>query len=78
MGTYNEFDLGAWSLQVVADRIDTEYVGGVVTVELSGDIIETTAGHPFWVVSGVGLEHRGIPAELQQGEDEGRALKTNG
>ena len=47
-----------WASMPVVRTFEHDYVGGIVTLEINGELIEATGNHPFWVVSGDDLESR--------------------
>ena len=65
-----------WVLRRVAETYAHDYAGDIVRITVAGEHIEATGNHPFWVVSGEGLEQREIPehvpAEQPDAEEPGR------
>jgi hypothetical protein len=61
---------GAWSAREVLQRFEHDYNGDMVALTVAGERIEATGNHPFWVVSGDGLDSRPaaqhVPAAEQQ------------
>jgi hypothetical protein len=48
----------SWESRTVLDTYCREYTGDIVTLNIGGKIIDTTGGHPFWVLEGDDLENR--------------------
>ncbi len=70
-----DFETGTWTLRRVNQRIDSIYQGQLVTIETAtGDLIQSTPGHPFWVVSGNDLDSRPACKELDPLEDQDQSL----
>ena len=65
------FETGEWQLNAVQEHYQRNYQGDVVTMTVGDDEIQVTAGHPFWVVDGAGLDERECPKELRPEEDTG-------
>jgi hypothetical protein len=61
---------GAWSAREVLQHFEHDYNGDMVALTVAGERIEATGNHPFWVVSGDGLDSRPaaqhVPAAEQQ------------
>lgn len=51
---------GTWNTCEVEAALTREYDGELVKVEIAGDTIEATGGHPFWVIAGADLAARPI------------------
>ena len=47
-----------WRLCTVLDNFIRELAGDLVSVTISGDTIESTFRHPYWVISGEDLANR--------------------
>jgi hypothetical protein len=50
-----------WRLCRVTESLDRFHVGDYVGIDLNAETIESTGGHPFWVVAGEGLSNRPQP-----------------
>lgn len=58
---------GTWATCEVEAALTREYEGELVTVEIAGDTLDATGGHPFWVIAGADLSER--PIAQDAGED---------
>jgi hypothetical protein len=61
-----------WRLREILQTFTYDYEGPMVTVELTGERITATGGHPFWVIRGEGLEERPLPRCIPTTELGGR------
>jgi RHS repeat-associated protein len=50
-----------WKLRGVLKCYESLHQGELVALTVSGEVIEATPGHPFWVIEGEGLLSRPIP-----------------
>ncbi len=62
------YDLVAkkWKLRSVVETYRFDHEGDSVALLVAGEIIEATAGHPFWVIEGQGLESRPRPEHVPE------------
>ncbi len=67
-----------WSAREVIRPMEREYDGDVITVRVSGQAIESTANHPYWVVSGQNLSQRPPAADVPETERAAIAQATSG
>jgi RHS repeat-associated protein len=69
-----------WSLRNVSERYKHDYEGPMVAVTLGNVTFEATGNHPFWVVSGEGLEQRetgpDVPEPPTDARTPGRWVKA--
>ncbi|MBX9626161.1 MAG: HINT domain-containing protein, partial [Gemmataceae bacterium] len=63
-----DLETGDWSLRRVADQWGHEDDGVLVDVEVGGETITATGGHPFWVTAGERLADRPIPDHIPPDE----------
>jgi hypothetical protein len=61
-------------LAEVVQRHDSIYRGELVAISMSSRVINVTANHPFWVLSGKNLDGRPFPHKLASDEDVGQSL----
>jgi hypothetical protein len=59
-----------WELRPVSKIGGFEYEGGIIRLQIAGEILESTDHHPFWVVEGRDLESRPIPKHAAPREVE--------
>jgi RHS repeat-associated protein len=64
-----ETESGEWSYCEVEERLEHHHDGELVTITADGESVESTGNHPFWVVSGHGLEFRPVAADADAGGD---------
>ncbi len=65
-----------WQLRWVERRVVEVYrhqnQGAMATIQVKGEAIRATGGHPFWVVDGEGLAERRLPERIGAYEVGGR------
>jgi hypothetical protein len=71
--SYNE-SVREWELCEVLGTSQTDYDGEIATITIADDEgacehVECTAGHPFWVATGLDLERRPTSTEFSSDED---------
>ena len=71
-----DFEKSDWDYSEVTNTSTSQFSGKFVRVAIGGELVECTAYHPFWIISGEDLDSRPVPRELKRGEDEG--LGTQG
>lgn len=59
-----DIQTGRWQWARVAETYCRDYEGDLVTLQVEGDTIVATGGHPFWVVEGARLSERPPIEEL--------------
>ena len=47
-----------WSLTAIEETFTRDYEHDSILVHVAGEVIESTQSHPYWVVSGLGLDSR--------------------
>ncbi len=55
---------GIWLPTQVLNTFQSDYRGFKTTIRTADDLIESTYGHPFWVIRGKDLETRPFPEEM--------------
>jgi hypothetical protein len=69
-----------WSSCEVQERLEHHHVGGLVCITADRQSVEATGNHPFWVVSGDGLEFRPVAtdagADAFAGDEDGRWVEA--
>jgi hypothetical protein len=58
--------LREWKLCRVIDCFNNLYEGRLVGCSVAGEVIESTAHHPFWVEAGEGLDNRPRPGHVPE------------
>jgi hypothetical protein len=53
-----------WEERVVVEVYDLLHHGTMATIQVKGETIRATGGHPFWVVRGEGLAQRPLPVRI--------------
>jgi RHS repeat-associated protein len=61
-----------WTERVVGETFRRQHVGPMATLQLKGETLRATGGHPFWVVRGEGLAERPSPVRISPYEAGGR------
>jgi RHS repeat-associated protein len=61
-----------WAERPVVEVYELLHQGIMATIEVKGETIRATGGHPFWVVRGEGLAERPSPVRIAAYERDGR------
>src|SRR5262249_46930048 len=53
-----------WVEREVLEVFKLEHLGPMATLQIKGETLRATGGHPFWVVRGEGLGERPLPVRI--------------